>query len=347
MIDKLEKKFGKYAIRGLMRFIIALYAIGFLIELMAPGFYSEWMMLDIDKLLQGQVWRILTFIIQPVDPDNIFRLLITMFVYFFLGTMLEGIWGSFRFNVYYFSGILFNILAVVIIYMIYKVSYPIDFTYLNLTLFLAFAVTFPETRMGFGRTDNPSSMIFLVVYLMAVGVDTYYAFQGGFEEGIMSLMISLVWIGILCLSPKAKYLAIAYAVLLGVDIFRAYRYSVAMGNVTLIVILCAMLNFIIFYLSFRKHGLGNRNPVLKAFQKAMRESQARSGAAGHRPVRNANAVHGKITPLHPEKTSARHRCAICGRTEKDDDSLEFRFCSKCNGNYEYCSDHLYTHTHIE
>ena len=37
----------------------------------------------------------------------------------------------------------------------------------------------------------------------------------------------------------------------------------------------------------------------------------------------------------------------CGRTELDDSSLEFRFCSKCNGNYEYCQDHLFTHQHVK
>ena len=44
---------------------------------------------------------------------------------------------------------------------------------------------------------------------------------------------------------------------------------------------------------------------------------------------------------------AKHKCAICGRTEKDDPNLEFRFCSKCNGNYEYCQDHLFTHKHVQ
>jgi hypothetical protein len=42
-----------------------------------------------------------------------------------------------------------------------------------------------------------------------------------------------------------------------------------------------------------------------------------------------------------------HRCAVCGKTELDDPDMEFRFCSKCNGNYEYCRDHLYTHKHVE
>lgn len=44
---------------------------------------------------------------------------------------------------------------------------------------------------------------------------------------------------------------------------------------------------------------------------------------------------------------SKHRCAICGRTEQDNPDLQFRFCSKCNGNYEYCNDHLFNHTHVQ
>ena len=43
----------------------------------------------------------------------------------------------------------------------------------------------------------------------------------------------------------------------------------------------------------------------------------------------------------------RHKCAVCGKTEISDPNAEFRFCSKCNGNYEYCQDHLFTHQHIK
>ena len=42
-----------------------------------------------------------------------------------------------------------------------------------------------------------------------------------------------------------------------------------------------------------------------------------------------------------------HKCAICGRTDEDDETLEFRFCSKCEGNYEYCQYHLFTHEHVK
>lgn len=47
-----------------------------------------------------------------------------------------------------------------------------------------------------------------------------------------------------------------------------------------------------------------------------------------------------------QQTGPIHRCAICGRTELDAPHLDFRFCSKCEGNYEYCSEHLFTHEHV-
>lgn len=47
------------------------------------------------------------------------------------------------------------------------------------------------------------------------------------------------------------------------------------------------------------------------------------------------------------ENGAKHKCAVCGRTELDNPNLEFRYCSRCKGNYEYCQDHLFTHTHIK
>ena len=62
--------------------------------------------------------------------------------------------------------------------------------------------------------------------------------------------------------------------------------------------------------------------------------------------------HGRMEPIgvwvrKNGEWAVIHRCAVCGRTELDDPCLEFRFCSKCNGNYEYCQDHLFTHEHVK
>ena len=59
--------------------------------------------------------------------------------------------------------------------------------------------------------------------------------------------------------------------------------------------------------------------------------------------KKARAYKAKtITPK--KKNGAMHECAVCHRTELDDPELEFRYCSKCDGNYEYCQDHLFTYT---
>ena len=61
----------------------------------------------------------------------------------------------------------------------------------------------------------------------------------------------------------------------------------------------------------------------------------------HRRKRYASSVR------QGQRTVNTHKCAICGRTEKDGDYLEFRFCSKCKGNKEYCQDHLFSHEHVK
>ena len=59
----------------------------------------------------------------------------------------------------------------------------------------------------------------------------------------------------------------------------------------------------------------------------------------------ANGV--KIPETYKEWLRFTEKCLIDGRTERDGDDLEFRFCSKCNGNYEYCNEHLFTHEHVK
>ena len=41
-----------------------------------------------------------------------------------------------------------------------------------------------------------------------------------------------------------------------------------------------------------------------------------------------------------------HKCAVCGITDADDPNMEFRYCSKCNGYYCYCMNHINNHVHV-
>jgi len=42
-----------------------------------------------------------------------------------------------------------------------------------------------------------------------------------------------------------------------------------------------------------------------------------------------------------------HKCTICGKTEKDDPNMDFRYCPECEGDYEYCMDHVRNHEHVK
>ncbi|MCM1106301.1 MAG: hypothetical protein NC355_05075 [Blautia sp.] len=54
----------------------------------------------------------------------------------------------------------------------------------------------------------------------------------------------------------------------------------------------------------------------------------------------------QFTSPRPGAEITRHKCAVCGRTEKDAPNMAFRYCSKCNGNVEYCEEHLFSHRHL-
>lgn len=269
-LRKLERNFGKYAVPNLMYYIILMYGAGIVIDLVMPGLYYQYLCLDAAAILRGQVWRLVTFLICP-PSSGIFFNLIAMFLYYSLGTTLERVWGTFRFNLYFFSGILFHIIAAFVIYFLMGVSVPLTPFYLNNSLFLAFAATFPQMQF----------------YLYGL------------------LPIRAYWLGIF----------------IGAEFLYEFLFG---GLIARICIGLALLNFVIFFMMTRNYSKISPREIKRKqkFKSDMKTAQAE-----------------KIRLTH-------HKCAVCGRTEKDDPNLEFRYCSKCEGNLEYCIDHLYTHKHV-
>ncbi|MGN0164640.1 MAG: hypothetical protein ACI39R_00515 [Lachnospiraceae bacterium] len=305
MINKLERKYGKYAIHNLMKYVVMLYIMGFVVYMISYSrgvdIYSLYFAFDIDKILHGQIWRLVTFLIQPLDT-NIFFMLISVYLYYVIGNSLENAWGSFRFNMFYFSGVIFNILAAVIIYIFFLVisgglihfSYPISLHYINLSMFLAFGTVYGDARV-------------LLYFIIPI---------------------------------KVKYLAWIYVIIELYGVVSSFiSYGKIIGICNLIMLVVSLLNFLIFFMGMLKRsGRGpkavkRRRDFERAYQNGVNEAAYRSTVTRGENGRS----HAVIT---------RHKCAVCGRTELDDDDLEFRFCSKCEGNYEYCMDHLYTHTHV-
>jgi len=279
-LNKLERRFGRYAIPNLMRYVVAIYIAGFVIGLM-PYDVSSVLSLDFDLILRGQVWRLFTFLI-PATSGNVFFWVIMVYFYYIIGNGLESNWGSFRLNLYFFSGIFFNIVASLITYLISGYSISPSLEFICGTLFFAFAALYPNST-------------FYLYFLIPV---------------------------------KAKYLAIFRAL---VYVFQIYTYFVYQQYLLIIPLVVSMANFLIFFFASRNYRRISPSEIKRKanFRKQM-------------DPRN----HGTVTQFRGRNVITRHKCAVCGRTELDGDQLEFRFCSKCDGNYEYCMDHLFTHEHV-
>ena len=277
-LDKLERKLGRFAIPNLTVYLLIGYVIGFGVMYLMPEMV-DYLTLEPALILRGQVWRLISWVLIP-PKTNLISLVFLVLLYYSLGTALERTWGSFRYNVYIFSGLLFTVLAVFGLYAFYYFRYGVEVplsvigligtNYITMSIFLAFAAIYP----------NMEVMLYFILPI------------------------------------KMKWMALVYVVLAGYDFLNGgIGIRVAIG--------ASLLNFVIFFLSTRNFKrFGPREQARKAkFKKQSR-------------------------PHMTYTNGAHHRCAVCGRTELDDPCLEFRFCSKCNGNYEYCQDHLFTHEHV-
>lgn len=144
-LDKLERKYGKYAIPNLMYYVIILYIVGFVINIVAPELYTEYLALDAQAILHGQIWRIFTFIIQPPNSSYFF-ILFALYLYYMIGKTLEYMWGAFRFNLYFFSGMLLHVIACLLIYLIFGMNFQMGSFYLNMSLFFVYVALFPDAE---------------------------------------------------------------------------------------------------------------------------------------------------------------------------------------------------------
>lgn len=289
LIDKLERKYGRFGIQNLTMYIIICYVVGYVLALIAPSVLSM-LSLDVGMILKGQIWRLVTWVIYPPSTpsarDILWFVVAIFFFYYPIGSSLERTLGSFRYTLYIFSGLFFTVLSAFILHfatggVITAIFGGRIFStyYISLSVFLAFAVTYPNMQ----------------IYLMFV------------------------------IPIKMGWMAVVYCVMVAFDIINYFRNGFWFMAVPII---ASLLNFVIYYFGIKDLSRYNPKEIRRKqeFKKAMQ------------PQGRVNPATGGIT---------KHKCAICGRTEQDDPNLEFRFCSKCNGNYEYCQDHLFTHTHVQ
>ena len=338
MLAKLEKKIGKYAIKNLIYYILGGYVIGYLLYFLSM--YTEvdlyqYIILSPSMVMRGEVWRLFTWIL--TIPDGVSFFVIFMFLLcFFVGKSLEQSMGAFRYNVYIFSGWFFMTLGSMLVYWISSaiagpsgaISYIPSTYYINMTSFLLFAMIFPQARLYFFGILPVRAKVLAIIDLVYLGLQVTTGIVALFLVKSSNVMGMLGELGYTERSLRLSILS---------EIFS---------------IVFALLNFIIFFLASR--DLKRLSPEelrrRSEFKRSVRAGESSNAAfTAGRSMSREEVKSENVKKVYNNKPSGElvHKCAICGRTSIDHPELSFRFCSKCNGNYEYCQDHLFTHVHVK
>lgn len=288
-----ERKFGKYAIRNLSFVLVMCYAVGYLLELFdRSGLLISYLTLNPYAILHGQIWRLVTWVLIPPSSGGLFFTLLMLYFYCSIGTSLERTWGTYRYNVYLFQGMLFTIAGSFLL-MGYCYLFKPEISLLGAVLTI----------------DSPAEYFTIIAMMFStyyINMSIFLAYAATFPDAQVLLMFII--------PIRVKWLGVIYAVMLLFQFLGTNVYGkFAIG--------ASLLNFVVFFLTSR--NMMHLNP-----------KQIHRRQEFKRDVRRNTGI-------------TKHKCAICGRTEVDSPQMQFRFCSKCDGNYEYCEEHLYTHTHIK
>ena len=236
----------------------------------------------------------------------------------------------------------FSFFTLIMLYFYYSLGTTLEHTWgtyrLNLYLLLGmvFTAVGAFALMGYMYLFQPEVVALYgaenFFAVMACLFSTYYVNMSiflAFAATFPNVQVLLFFF----IPIKVKVLGIIYGAMLVYQFITGYGSSLVSigGNVIIpgqlltvadrFVIGASLLNFVVFF-------LGSRSMIHMSPKQVKRRQEFK------KEVKKTT----KIT---------RHKCAICGRTEETNPELEFRFCSKCEGNYEYCQDHLFTHTHVK
>ncbi len=168
-MKNLRKQFDRFCfthrnkgIPNLMLYVSLGAALVYFMSMFAKNFtLYYWLCFDRELILQGQIWRLITYpLVYGVGSYNVVMILLSLLCYYSLGRAIESTWGTLRFNLFYFTGIL----LMDIYCLIFQGS--ADAYYLNLSLFLAYATMYPDTHFLLFFIIPVKAWIFAVIDLV-------------------------------------------------------------------------------------------------------------------------------------------------------------------------------------
>lgn len=215
--DRFCARHPRFGIPDLMRWIVIGNVVVYVLMLLTMRTDANavsFLYLNGSKVLHGELWRIVTFIFVPTSSSP-FLLAISLYFYYWIGSSLERQWGTARFNLYYWSGVLLTVIATLAASAISGVGYSVGGTgYVNLSMFLAFALLFPDTQV-------------LLMFFIPVKMKWLAYLDGGlFAVSIIRAIVVRNWGGvILPVMALLNFLIFAWPTLQGWAQRQQYQHS--------------------------------------------------------------------------------------------------------------------------
>lgn len=140
-LNKLERKYGRFAIPNLTNILVAGQILVLAIELFINRYITVYLGLSRTLLFSGQIWRLISFVFIPFSGGSILSVVLGIYFTWFVGNALEKEWGSFRYTLYFGMGMLGAVLACIL------VGGSASTYHLSLSLLLAFAMLYPDVQL--------------------------------------------------------------------------------------------------------------------------------------------------------------------------------------------------------
>lgn len=208
-VERFCARHPRFGIPNLMRYIVIGNVVVYFLSMLsrnADATALDFLAFNLNGLLHGEVWRLVTFVFVP-EYSSPFALLISLYFYYWIGSILEREWGTAKFTLYYAGGALLTLLGVVITSLITGNHFLTlaGTGYVNLSMFLAFAVLFP----------NMTVLLFFIIPIkikwLAIIDGAFFAFEivsgilSGNVVGIITPVLALLNFAIF-ITPHVRYL---------------------------------------------------------------------------------------------------------------------------------------------
>lgn len=196
-MKELRRKFERYClanrnkgIPNLMLYICLGSGLVYLMSLMNGGAaLYELLAFDKAKILKGQIWRLFTYVFTYNLGGGPILVLISLFCYYSLSRAMEHVWGTFRFNLFYFTGIvLMDIFAMIcspvwngelvteadMYGYVFQQFYSGRMAYyLNLTLLISYATMYPDAQFMIFFVIPVRAWILGLLYLVLNAIEMF------------------------------------------------------------------------------------------------------------------------------------------------------------------------------